>query len=187
MDSPTRLRVFLFFLVLFAIFAILLFVVTTNAALSAILAGLAGTAGSVLKSQMAALQVELNEKIDQTAVLQERTYELRERADELTRRLAGPRFELPPKASERYVRVAIAGLGGTGRTSLIRKISACRLADPRKKTGHARTYSIVRETAYQDRTEVTRIDLEDYRGQNASDLLESIRTAETLAARGARG
>lgn len=178
MREATTLRSLLVFLVIFGAFLALFLLFTQNPVVSTTLAGLVGAVGGVLKSKMTAIQLELEHKREEAADLQEKTDVLRRQTSELQRRLAGPRFELPPKNSERYVRVAIAGLGGTGKTSLIRKISGCRLADPRKKTGAARTYSIVRETAYEDHTEVLRLDLEDYRGQNASDLLESVRHAE---------
>lgn len=131
---------------------------------SGIVAALISLISSALKSKLSSLKNELDTKT--------------EKAEELGKRLAGPRFSLPEKAKEKYVRVAIAGLGGTGKTSLIRHISGCRSADPRMKTGFARTYSIVREVAYEEKTEVYRIDLEDYRGQNVSELLTNIQSSD---------
>lgn len=171
MMSSAGTKGFLFSLLLFGVFLALFLALSSYPGISATLAGLVCAAGVFLKSKMSTLETALDLKKVETESLRQETSDLR-------KRLAGPRFKLPQRSEEQYVRVAIAGLGGTGKTSLIRKISACRLADPRKKTGFARTYSIVRETAYEDHTEVVRVDLEDYRGQNASDLLESIRRSE---------
>ena len=155
---------FAFLIVAFVVLLVVLLLITSKPEVSAIVAGLVSVIGGILKSKFSAIKAQLERETRLTV--------------ELKKRLAGPRFALPEKSKERYVRVAIAGLGGTGKTSLIRKASGCKLADPRMKTGSAKTYSIVREIAYEERTDVCRIDMEDYRGQNASELLENIRISE---------
>lgn len=71
------------------------------------------------------------------------------------------------------VNVVIYGIGGTGKTSIIRALTGMRQADPESSTDKLATYSIVQEHDYKEQSKpsvrsLTRIYLEDSIGQNIS-------------------
>jgi hypothetical protein len=107
---------------------------------------------------------------------------LNRRLTGLTRRLSGVRFGLPDQVIESYNRVLLVGMGGTGKTSLIRSLFANPTANPRMKTGELSTYCLVHEIVYQDRdpansvSHACRIDIDDYSGQDYSQIMNGWKT-----------
>jgi hypothetical protein len=94
---------------------------------------------------------------------------------ELRRRLTGVRFQLPEQYIESYNRVLLVGLGGSGKTTLIRELTGNKSASPRIKSADLLTYSLVHEIVYQEinyaKSHVCRIDIDDYRGQEPAQIL----------------
>gem|GEM_PF-5064476 len=90
----------------------------------------------------------------------------------LSRRLSGPRFSLPKRSIESVNQVLLIGLGGSGKTSLIQKITAHPDAEPRIKSADFKTYSLVHEITKEEEQHVCRIDIDDYRGQNVGQVIK---------------
>lgn len=95
------------------------------------------------------------------------------KASEYKRRLTGPRFSLPEKFEESMNRVLLVGIGGVGKTSLIKKITAHSEIDPRIRSADFRTYSLVHEVSSTRSQKVCRIDIDDYRGQDLGQLVDA--------------
>jgi GTPase SAR1 family protein len=112
-----------------------------------------------------------------TRKYKEATAKYETQVNELSRRLSGVRFGLPEKLVESYNRVLLVGLSGTGKTTLIRKLLSNKSANPRVTTADLFTYSLVHETIYRSDTSdlsvsyVCRMDIDDYRGQYLSQIL----------------
>ncbi len=97
---------------------------------------------------------------------------MRRKSKDLQRRLSGPRFSLPATSVESVNRVLQVGLGGSGKTTLIKTITAHPDVDPRIRTSKVRTYSLVHELTTNKVQHVCRIDIDDYRGQRIGDLVK---------------
>jgi hypothetical protein len=96
----------------------------------------------------------------------------------IRRRLVGPRFALPARYISKYQRVLLLGKEGTGKTQLIRTL--CGYADgidhapnPRFSTRERRVYTVTHELTTADLSTTFRMDIEDYRGQDPGQVVES--------------
>lgn len=98
---------------------------------------------------------------------------------ELRKRLAGPRFELPKTQSDSYQRILLLAIGGTGKTQLVRSLFGYsdkhkEAPDPRVSTQGLRLYTLNHEVTSGDHASVCRLEIEDYRGQDITQISQHV-------------
>ena len=95
--------------------------------------------------------------------------------NKLRKRLAGPRFKLPKTQSDSYQRILLLAIGGTGKTQLVRSLFGYsdrhkEAPDPRVSTQGLRLYTLNHEVTSGDHASVCRLEIEDYRGQDITQI-----------------
>jgi hypothetical protein len=99
----------------------------------------------------------------------------RERIENLKVGFNALRSGMPERAENNYLKVCMLGLGGAGKTTLVRTMTMCPDADASVSTEDVRRFITVNEYAGPDARFGVRIDWYDYAGQNIAPLTESRR------------
>jgi GTPase SAR1 family protein len=144
--------------------------------------GLARRKGWLSQSQanalleLAQVKTKLEQEVKEKEAIKKEAIEHKERVEYLERRLSGPRFMATPQQEDRYCRMLLLGIGGVGKTHLIKSMMAAPggedyVPDPRVSTGTAKSYSLINAIVSGDNTKVVHVDVDDYRGQNQGELL----------------
>lgn len=138
--------------------------------------------------ELAQVKTKLVEEVEKKEAIQKEVVQERKRADYLQSRLTGPRYSPTPIQEDRYCRILLLGIGGTGKTELIKTMMSFPGDDaygpnPRMSTGDTKLYSMVNAMVYGDTTKIVHIDIDDYRGQNQGQFLADLqeRGAESQA------
>jgi len=98
-------------------------------------------------------------------------------AAKLKIRLADPYIEHAPRYETTGLSIMLVGIGGSGKTSLVRALSASDHAKPDVATAHSRTYSLANEVTVnqeaQSSRRLVRFYITDHVGQDFKTILES--------------
>jgi hypothetical protein len=92
--------------------------------------------------------------------------------DRLRSDFSSLRYGLPEQSQNRYLKVCVLGIGGAGKTTLVRTFTQCPDANPAASTGDLRKFITVNEYAGPSSRFGIRIDWYDYAGQNPGQITQ---------------
>lgn len=84
----------------------------------------------------------------------------------------GNKLPLPKTQNDHHNWVFVAGIGGSGKTHLIRALSGHPRVNVRAKTGKTKIYSTVNASIWEEQATVTRLYFVDYRGQDMAEFIQ---------------
>ncbi len=101
---------------------------------------------------------------------------IRRKAKKLEGRLRG-RFDLPMHCNRYGIDVIFLGIGGSGKTQLVRSLTCSKLADPRAKTDKFSIHSLVLQCDSHATSCIYHLDFWDYMGQFVGTLTSQLAKA----------